>query len=41
MSLQNFLCRYRVWPNEEVLCFDKAILCRDIVGQVRKIFYRN
>ena len=37
MSQQNILCRNRVWPNGEVLCYDIAILCRDIVGQAGKI----
>ena len=27
-----FLCYDRVWPNEEILCCNRAILCRDIVG---------
>ena len=26
------------WPSGEVLCCDRAILCRDIVGQVGTIF---
>ena len=34
-------CHDRVWPNEDVLCCDRAILCHDIVGQARKIFYRD
>ena len=33
-----FFCRDRVWPNGEVLCCDRAILCCDIVGQAGKIF---
>ena len=36
-----FFRRDRVWPNREVLCYDKEILCRDIVCQVGKIFYRD
>ena len=35
------LCCDRVWPNGEVLCFNKAILCHDIVGQAGKIFYHD
>ena len=30
-----------MWPNGEVLCCDKAILCRDIVGQSGRIFCRD
>ena len=40
MSRQNILCRDKVWTNGEVLCCDKAILCRDRVGQGRENFYR-
>ena len=36
-----FLCRDREWPNEEVLCCDRAILCRDIVDQAEKKFCRD
>ena len=32
-----FLGRDKVWPNGEVLCYDRAILCRDIVGKDGKI----
>ena len=32
MLPHNILCHDRAWPNEEVLCCDRAILCRDIVG---------
>ena len=30
-----------MWPNGEVLCYDRTILCRDIVGQAGKIFCRD
>ena len=36
-----FFYRDRVWPNGEVLCCNREILCRDIVGQVGKSFYRD
>ena len=36
-----FFCHDRVWPNGEVLCCNRAILCRDIVGQAGKIFCRD
>ena len=36
-----FLRHDREWPNGEVLCCDRSILCRDIVGQAEKIFYCN
>ena len=36
-----FLCRDRVWPNGEVLCCDRAILCCNIVGQAGEIFGRG
>ena len=32
MLRHNILCHDRVYPNGEVLCYDRAILCRDIVG---------
>ena len=38
MSRHNILCRDRVWPNEEVLCCDIAILYCDIVGQAGRFF---
>ena len=41
MSRQNILCRDKVWPNEEVLCCDRAIVCRDIVGQAERFFYHD
>ena len=31
MSRHNILCHDKVWPNGEVLCCDRAILCCDIV----------
>ena len=41
LSRQNILRRDRVWSNGKVLCCDRAILCRDIVSQAGKIFYRD